>query len=351
MNANEIKSPPRKGKLNHYWDPLYNPADDEHFPKTTWDFTNTTGIKHNTCDAAELKSLVNGRNSYPIKNINFQKCNFRGSFDFVQLAFSDCEFELCDFGYAKWHKVKFNGCKFKKCSLTMLDIYQCQFINCTWEDTGISGNETRISESSITNPHQFIQSAYTCLDKDILTQFNKNPSYQKMRLEQTKAKLARIILNNLERNGDDVSYYEGVKTYLNQSIAAHIEEAKHNVFSKKNMRRNELLVLIYQLEFMILNISGKINGWGSSVARPAIIGILLIIIFGFLYYTLDIRCSFIGGIIAGFDVTLLFGYTKQVDNKVSELTQVLFGFNAFLGLWWYAVFVPTIINRISRVRP
>lgn len=350
MSTKDIKHPPPKGKLNNYWDPLYNPADEEPFPTFDWNFTHTTGIRHNTCDAGELKKLVNGSLRYPIKSISFNRCNFRGDFDFVQLAFSNCEFELCDFGYAKWENIKFSGCTFKMCSLTMLTFYKCQFIDCIWEENSMSGNETGISRSNITNPHQFIQSAYTCLDKDILKQHNTNPSYQKMRLELTKAKLARIVLSNLERNGDDKSYYEGIKTYLNQSIAARIWEAKHNCFSRKNRKWNALLIPVFHLESAILNVSGKINGWGYSIARPTLIGASLITFFGFLYYILGICNSFSGGIIAGFDVTMLFGYTKQVNNSMPWLTQALFGFNAFLGLWWYAVFVPTIINRISRVR-
>lgn len=348
--AAPLHTPPLSGKLTHFWDPLYDPADNAEYPPSDWDFQHTTGIKHRICNANDLKRITNERLVFAIKKVSFERCNFRGKFDFVQLAFSECNFELCDFGYAKWQKVKFTKCKFKKCSLTMLTFYQCQFIDCTWEDIAISGNETLIFKSAISNPQEFIQSAYTCLNEDVLRQNNTNSNYQKMRLEQTKAKVARIVLTNLERYGDDESYYSAIKTYMNQSISARIEEAEYELLLKKNSVKNNLLISSLKIERIILNASGKINAWGYSIGRPIVIGALLITIFGTTYYLLDISKSLAAGMMAGFDVTLLFGYTKQVSNAMSGWQQGLCGLNAFLGLWWYSVLVPTIINRISRVR-
>ncbi len=300
--------------------------------------------------ADDLKKMAGARRAFAIKGIGFEQCNFRGDFDFVQLSFSNCNFTLCDFGYAKWERVKFNNCKFSKCSFTMVALDLCQFIDCQWECIGISGNETSISRSNISNPYQFIHSAWTNLDPHLLQQKNTNPSFQVMRLEQSKAKLARILLNNLEQYGDDSSYYEGVKTYLNQNIRSRIANAKHDVYSKKRRLLNYLLIGILYIEYAILNISGKINGWGFSIARPAIIGACLILFFGLAYWKMGISCTFPRALIAGFDVTLLFGYTKHAAKGLPWVTDVLYASNAFLGLWWYAVFVPTVINRISRVR-
>ena len=39
-----------------------------------------------------------------------------------------------------------------------------------------------------------------------------------MRLEESKTKLAKTILNSLDGVGDDTSYYNAVKAYSNQKI-------------------------------------------------------------------------------------------------------------------------------------
>jgi hypothetical protein len=100
-------------------------------------------------------------------------------------------------------------------------------------------------------------------------------------------------------------------------------------------------------ELLLLNMSGFVNCWGKSIARPAIIGAALTLVFGFLYgYMLD---DWQKGMIKGFDITFLVGYTKYAEATTSIPLQLLHCTNVFFGLWWYAVLVPTLINRISRV--
>ena len=213
----------------------------------------------------------------------------------------------------------------------------------------MSGTETRISDTVVTNPEAFISAAYTNLDPDVLRQNNTNVSYQRMRLEQSKAKLARLLVSNLERHGDDKGYYEAIATYVDQGLISQLAEVRHKKFSKKNPYWNSLLIGLYQLERFIINLSGKMNGWGRTVARPALIGACLIGVFGLLYSQVGVE-SLPRSLMAAYDITLLVGYTKHATKNSPWLMELLYALNALLGLWWYAVFVPTVINRISRIR-
>lgn len=250
--------PVKKGKRSRYWEPIFE-AD---FPGVTdqfdWNKSRTTEVENCVCRADALND--SGKSYF--KDINFLKCDFRGDFNLTKLTFTACSFEYCDLGSSTWRNVKFQKCKFKSSSITMATFVKCQLVDCEWSDIGFSGNETRIDDCLITNPKEFIASAYTNIDPDILKDNGTTPHYQKMRLESTKTTVARAVLISLERNGSDRSYYEAVKTYLNQSIDASIAEASYN--SIKNKSKISLLKkgFLY-FEKTILNTSGMLNGWGG----------------------------------------------------------------------------------------
>ncbi len=206
-------------------------------------------------------------------------------------------------------------------------------------------------------------SAYTNTDKDVLEQRgNTTPAYQTMRLEETKVKIARVILSNCEGNGDDSVYYDAVKTYLTQSLISRQTRALYEMRTSKALwrrLRSTGAFLLSAMELSILRLSGAINAWGFSLARPALVGLAIILLFAVIYRLTGITCDGDGivmsctnklAIMTSFDVSLLVGYTKHASEKTSWLAQLVYGCNALIGLWWYAVFVPTVINRISRVR-
>lgn len=338
------------GKRNQFWEPIFAPAPLEPFKSFDWDTSNVTGICKQTCTATNLKTRLGNRNSYSASDFRFCECDFRGDFDLKKITFKECVFEYCDLGYSTWSNVKFQKCTFRKCSLTMSTFEKCQFLDCTWADTGLSGNETRMSECLITNPRAFVISAYTNLDHTVLEKHNTTPSNQKMRLEQTKVKVARMVLTSLERNGDDRGYYEAVAMYLNQSLDADLAEARHKVASRNRYLSNRLRIVFLNLEKSILNASGFINSWGASIARPALFGVGLMVFFGLFYYFTNIECSIYGGLMASFDITTLVGYTKHAVKNGGVMKELSYATNMMFGLWWYAIFVPTVINRISRVR-
>lgn len=89
---------------------------------------------------------------------------------------------------------------------------------------------------------------------------------------------------------------------------------------------------------------------GASIGLPAFVGLALIIGFAALYRALEIQPSFSRALMASFDITTLVGYTKHSATSSPSTTQIFYALNMVLSLWWYAIFVPTVINRISRVR-
>jgi hypothetical protein len=47
---------------------------------------------------------------------------------------------------------------------------------------------------------------------------------------------------------------------------------------------------------------------------------------------------------------MLVGYTKHSLVTGSVFGQIIMGTNVAVGVGWYAVLIPTIVNRIARVR-
>lgn len=345
------ESQPVNGRRHNFWEPIFTQEQLPDFPLFDWKTRTITGIRHQTCSADQLKKLRDSEPLSAVKSFSFSECDFFGIFDLGPITFKSCRFDICDLGRATWRNIKFQSCKFKRCSLTQATFESCQFLDCTWEDIGFSGTETHIKECVITSPAGFVAAGYTNLDPQVLLKQGTTAAYQTMRLEQTKLKIAKTVLASLERNGDDAGYYEAIKTYLNQSLEARISEIKHSLALRKRIAIIDRLHLaLLNLENLILNVSGSVNNWGASVAKPALLGAVLITGFASYYKLVGIQNSPLSALIASFDVTTLVGYTKHANKDGGAFEQLSYQVNMALGLWWYAIFVPTVINRISRVR-
>jgi len=346
----------RPKRLRSYWEPIFNPNCKGPTSSFMWDTRKTTGVKQALCSSDMLQKTLDtvSARGWTVKTYEFRECDFIGFFN-PGLAFNNCDFDLCDFGSTTWRGTKFTDCTFSKCSFTLATFEQCQFNNCKWSDSGISGTETKLYDTMIGNPESFISSGFTNLDTNVLSQNgNSSPAYQLMRLEETKMKLARVVLSNNERNADDSVYYESVKVYLLQSLRAKKQQAKFQITSGKNKIRNMGSLALCKLEELVIGLSGTLNGWGGNLARAASIGLLLIAIFALIYFILGQSetptATWKLSLIKSLDITLLVGYTKHATSALEWKTQALYGANAIFGLWWYAIFVPTVINRICRVR-
>lgn len=346
----------RPKRLKSYWEPIFNPNFKGPTSDFQWDTRKTTGVKQALCSSETLQKTLDtvGARGWTIKSYEFVECDFIGYFK-SGLAFNNCSFERCDFGSTTWRGTKFTDCTFDKCSFTLATFEQCQFNDCKWIDAGISGTETKLFDTVIGNPESFISAGYTNLDSDVLSQHgNSSPAYQLMRLEETKMKLARIVLSNNERNAEDSVYYESVKVYLLQTLRAKKQQSKFQIFHGKKRVRNVVTFAFCKLEELVIGLSGTLNGWGGNLARAASIGLILIAVFAGVYFALGqpepTPITWKLAFIKSFDITLLVGYTKHATSALGWKTQALYGANAMLGLWWYAIFVPTVINRICRVR-
>lgn len=352
LEAGTIMSSQKRSKS--YWDSIFV----GHTLKLTphgWDFTNNKGPSQLYFKSSDLLDYIekNSLRRFNCKAISFDECDFNGEFTSEiakqEISFGKCNFTKCDFGGSVWKGVKFSECKFERCSFTMAEFQDCIFYECKWIDITLSGTETKMPNTLVSNPAEFIGAAYTNLDKSILQKNSKTPAYQKMRLEGTKAKFSRTLLKNAESHGDDDAYYGAVQTYLNQSLKSKIQKSMYEFRHGEGFIKHGMNFLAAYFELLLLNISGFVNCWGKSIARPALIGISLTLIFGLAYGF--ISNDYQRGLVQGFDITFLVGYTKYAGtlNPNPIHIELLYGINAFFGLWWYAVLVPTLINRISRV--
>lgn len=350
QETGEIMSSQKRSQS--YWDSIFVGHTLRLMPHG-WDFTNNKGPSRlyfkssDLLDYVRLKSL----RRFNCKAISFDECDFSGEFVSEiakhEISFGRCNFNKCDFEGSVWKGVKFSECKFTRCSFTMAEFQDCIFYECEWVDITLSGTATKMPNTLVSNPDAFIGAAYTNLDKNVLRRNSTTPSYQRMRLEGTKAKFSRTLLKNAESHGDDDAYYGAVQTYLNQSLRSKIQKSIHEMWHGKGFFVHGMNFLAAYFELFLLNVSGFVNCWGKSIARPAIIGIVLTLAFGMLYGFMS--KDYQKGLIQGFDITFLVGYTKYSDDQNSVRVELLYGLNAFFGLWWYAVLVPTLINRISRV--
>lgn len=58
----------------------------------------------------------------------------------------------------------------------------------------------------------------------------------------------------------------------------------------------------------------------------------------------------VSSLIKSFDITFLAGYTKHVTSNDSLFKQCIVLSNMLCGLFWYAVAIPSLINKISVTR-
>jgi hypothetical protein len=346
MNAPSYK------RSKSFWEPIYAPEEfGKNFPAFDWNTRTVTALRNSTCRSEELVKVVNGRPRHTIKSTSFTNCDFQGHFDFTKFTFDKCSFKSCDFMDTKWLDAKFTNCIFDSTSLSTAAFSNCQFIECKWLRLGISSNEMHFEKCRISNPYEFVASAYTNLDPNVLKQKNKTLQHQKYRLEGTKAKVARMLLINLQGQGDDDPFYDAVKAYTTQTLIAKIAAKKFQAWSEPGawlkVTSYAVRILLF-VELAALSASGRINGWGGNVGRALLFGPILISFFWGIYFlSAAVPGAWQAGI-AALEITLLIGYTKYTSTSTPLLHQMLFALNMVLGLWWYAIFVPTMLNRINR---
>lgn len=340
-------------RQKRFWEPVYKPENTNlDFQLFDWALKNSHGPKQSICSAEILKQHTAGREAHTIRDSTFTTCDFDGKFTFCRVSFNSCIFDDCDFGRSVWFNAKFSNCTFRNCSFSTASFQDVQFIGCSWNNIGVSAEEMELSKVLISNPHAFIKAAYTNVDKDVLSQKNTSAKHQLYRLEKTKSKVARMLLLAVQTSADDDAFYDAVMTHTDQLSAWKAAEALYRFQHKLQVTRIFWYGVwaLYCFERFFLRVSGLINGWGGKVGRASLCGFFLILFFSVLYYFLGFFTLYRQAALAALEITLLVGFTKYTTMTTAPVQQFFYALNMLLGLWWYAVFVPTVINRISRVK-
>lgn len=346
-----------------YFEPIYDPKLTETIKATdfgvgSWDFSQNKGPCRFIFNGDDLKKPYD-----KIEDVTFLECDILG----VQgeaITFKVCTFNKCDFR-GEFRNVKFSNCTFTTCSLSLVKFHNCQFRDCTFINIGVSGNETQFVLSDITNPGDFLRAASTNLE---YLPADTTKEYQLLRLEKTKATLARVILSNQSTEGSDSSYYDAVKASTlygtrSRGVTAKLKLARFDEQEGREKREGKsrrwiqlwfqaiswLTQISTSVEYWILQVAGLTNAWGRSIFRVISIGILLVLIAGWWrsYFLCD---TFVDSLVAAAEVFLLFGYTKHSLAQDVLHTDLLNFSTALLGLCWFAVAAATIVNRVTKVR-
>lgn len=192
-----------------FFEPIYDPhlaknLEEGDFDESDWDLKHNKGPCRRIFKGEALEKNV-GRFA-KFKGITFSECDLIGPFKGV-VVFDNCDFKKCEFR-GEFNNVKFSNCEFEESSLSLVKLNNCQFRDCVYSEIGLSGNETQLVSTDITHPSKFLAAAVTNLNH---LPENRDAEYQQLRLQQTQATLARVILQNQSAEGSDSSYYDAVK--------------------------------------------------------------------------------------------------------------------------------------------
>lgn len=329
---------------------MHDPNTPDLFKDGVWDFTNNNGPQYCTFDLSTEKSAK------IIPEVTFTNCDFKGK-SCTFFLFKNCNFKFCDFGLSTFRKAKFTNCTFEKTSFTQATFFDCEFRDCKFKEIGVSGNSTILEKTLITNPRDFIRSAFTNTEN---LPKGKTKIEQKAKLEETKSTISRIILYNLSKEGSERTFYEAIKANNIQESKSKIWMSCFNIYnSAKNSKKvykksweiiaNALSLTGGIIDIAILYIFGSINSWGASLARPAIFGFLVALCYAQAYQMI-LQIDLQDALRRSIEIMLLFGYTSYSSKESTYPLTALMLSNALLGVAWYVVMVPTIVNKLTRVR-
>lgn len=357
LNNEKANSIPVRGRrLKSYWEPFYKPKIKDKFIEHNWNFDNDTGPKYSIFNAERL-----GQNRR-IDSVRFTDCDFSGEFE-KPVYFVDCTFDRCDLGLSKFVRAKFTRCRFTLTSFTQCTLVNSELRDCIYDRIGFSGNETQIEGTLITNPDFFVTAAYTNV---LYLPTEKSWLIQKLRLEETKSTFSRAILANLTNEGSDVAFYSAVRISTIQECRAKIAIAIRSIIEACTFKEGNSLNLKWYsrlwkglsgvlsffggvIDWIILHAFGLLNGWGASLARPVAIGAIIMFGYGYSYHHY-FGAELWQGVKKATEIMLLFGYTAYFNpSSPCPDSNVVFS-NALIGVLWYIVTVPTIVNKLTRIR-
>ncbi len=358
MDTNAVKEPEpalpsaasRGRRTKNWWEPMFDANAPASFSVSDWNFSNNRGPRCTLFLAEKMPDAT----TLVVKDIDFQDCDFQGTFE-RKIVFKDCKFTRCDFGLSTFSRTKFSGCSFYASSFTQCTLENCEFRNCKYEKIFYSGNETQIPRTLIAEPYQFLFGA--CATVDSVPQ-GKSRFEQRARFEETRSTIARALLANLHSEGSEDTYYAAVKASTLSENRARIARALIKINSSASKGKSIISRAVSFLTgfasaisavvgMLILLVMGSLNGWGSSISRAMLVGVVAISCVAYRYhYRFNLPPE--DAMVKATEIFFLFGYTNYA--KMGQEDFHLVFSNALLGLFWYAIAIPTISNRLTRAR-
>lgn len=349
---NSEKTPARSRRTNNWWEVIYDPNANEKMGHD-WNFENDKGPTDRLFDLGAVKDAI-------CDGITFTDCDFSGTLDRQRYAFKNCTFIGCDFGLATFLDVKFSSCTFRETTFSQSRIVNCKFEGCNFQVIGLG--DTDLEGTYVSNPCDFIWGAATNL-KNLPNKIS--PRYQRRRFEETKSGVARQLLASNSKEGPEYAFYEAVRACSIQECRARrgkalIDLTKTDHIDARTRIRTQvgvqkrfsafLSIVFSSIDEFLIRCVGYVNGWGSSISRVAVVGLILSLTFA-VYYKLCEADSLSTAFIKSTELFLLFGYTKHAALfQAGTLQEIVFLGNALAGLFWYMIFVPTLVNRLTRIR-
>lgn len=343
-----------RSRRTNFWEAIYEPSLAKLFTVGDWKLEDL-GANLKLFRAGDLRrNFQEKKVALKFTGVRFVDCDFTGFFTKFGRAiiFKECEFRRCDFGLSTWERAKFTSCNFSSCSITQSTWTDCEFRKCDWNNISMAGNETNFIRVYIDNPEQFVGSAYTNLNEAELEAQKISAHFQRTRLEETRATVARNLYHSHRIVGDDATFHKVCKVFTLQGIVARRSEIRYRRSSVKKLLDRTMLALrdwVCSFELYITKLFGLANGWGASLSRP--LGMLALTLFAFTFFNrLFFDANFAHAFMRAFDATSVAGYTKATSSDASFWVQAVVAFNLTLALFFYTVFFSTAVAKVSRFR-
>jgi len=392
----------RDHRVKNYWDVNYDPNFDiESIESMTIRDINEKNIKEiinkNIYIGYDeiIKNDIRPDVNMFINNKSFRTCDFSGNNGKKKITISNCNFEKCYFSFSEFNDVNFINCDFECCSFSQARFYRCFFDdNCSFYNISISGSTTLMVQTEI-RASGFFKKIYEPYNEQsgLYKEKGLNKKEQIFRLNRSILKVSKKILESNKNCSNDDFFYDSVKNLFvkklsdkKSSNSYRIEQLRIDLKNKANdvkLKKNKEIIfrikcfikIIYlyffkkpafAIESIVMRVFGFINGWGSSLPRVFIFGVFILLMYTIIYMIMDggqvpiINDSgeaknidvtsfyyFVSSLLKSFDVTFLAGYTKHITMYDSIFKQLTLLTNMLVGLFWYSVLIPTLINKIS----
>ena len=198
---------------------------------------------------------------------------------------------------------------------------------------------------------KIVSSGFVNTDTKICSENGTTPEYQIYRANKTEAKFSKTLVNSLSSHPDDEAYYKSVKVHAKSKIkskkSALMQKSKESSWYKKPLFW--LFLMVAKLEEIILKASGWANNWGGGLFKCSLVGVVITILFSFVYQHVN-NLSYGLAVMKSAEITLVAGYTKYSNTGTVFYISVIQLVNMVAGLWWYAILVPTLLNKVCASR-